>query len=351
MRELFDSMSEGFAYHRIVVDGSGKPVDYVFLDVNPAFSNITGLGMDVVGRRATEVLPGIEKDPADWIGVYGKVALSRQAVTFEKYSTNLKKWYSVSAYSPSTMHFATLFIDVTKRKEMELEVARSNSELQQFAYISSHDLQEPLRMVSSYLRLLERRYGDKLDDQAKEYIGYAVDGARHMKELIDDLLAYSRLQAEPRPMRTCDLNKVCARAIENLGDAVSRNTATITVEPLPTVKADEVQMVQLFQNLLSNAVKFHHGEGPNVKVRATEGADAWTLSVQDDGIGIEPQYHQRIFEMFSRLHPRDEYEGTGIGLAVARRIVERHGGRIWVESEGMHGSTFFFTLPKNGKSG
>ena len=226
------------------------------------------------------------------------------------------------------------------------ELRSSNAELQQFAYVASHDLKEPLRMVASYLQLLERRCGDKLDDDAKVYISFAVDGATRMDDLIRDLLTYSRVGTTKMNLKALDINQVMYRVRGNLKKALEESGAKIFTDDLPTVFADETQIIQLLQNLVSNAVKYRGSEPPVITVAVRELEGAWLFSVQDNGIGIPKDQQGRLFQMFSRLHTRDEYEGTGIGLAIAKRIVERHGGHIWVESEEGKGSTFYFTISK-----
>jgi signal transduction histidine kinase len=225
------------------------------------------------------------------------------------------------------------------------ELARSNAELQQFAYVASHDLQEPLRMVSSYTQLLAKRYQGRLDADADDFIGFAVDGAARMQKLIQDLLAYSRVSTRGMERQSLSMDSVLGYTTDMLQLAMKEADALVTHDSLPSVKADERQMTQLFQNLISNAIKFRGQQPPRIHVSATRRDDEWLFSVQDNGIGIDPQYADRIFVIFQRLHNRDEYSGTGIGLAICKKIVERHGGRIWVESEPGKGSTFFFTLP------
>ena len=242
--------------------------------------------------------------------------------------------------------------DITERTRAEAELqqtvaelARSNADLQQFASVASHDLGEPLRMVTSYVQLLERRYRGQLDAEADEFIGYAVDGAARMQTLIDDLLTYSRVGTRGREPGPTDANEVLRQTLVVLGPALDETSAVVTHDPLPVVHADATQLGQVFQNLLANAIKFRSDAPPQVHVRAQQHEDGWVLCVQDNGIGIPPEYGEKVFEVFQRLHGRSEYPGTGIGLAICKRIVERHGGRIWFEPGPDNGTTFHFTLP------
>lgn len=224
------------------------------------------------------------------------------------------------------------------------ELARSNAELEQMAYVASHDLQEPLRMVASYVQLLEKRYHDKLDADANEFIAFAVDGVKRMQALIDDLLTYSRVGTKAAPLHTVDSGAAVTAAIRSLQIAIKECGAQINVQALPMILGDARQLEQLFLNLLANAIKFRGDAKPLIHIRAEADQDFWRFSVQDNGIGIAPEYFDRIFVMFQRLHARREYPGTGMGLAICKKIVERHGGRIWVESKPGQGATFLFTL-------
>jgi signal transduction histidine kinase len=230
-------------------------------------------------------------------------------------------------------------------RERTAELQRSNRDLEQFAYVASHDLQEPLRMVSSYMDLLACRYRGQIDARADKYIHYAVDGASRMQTLINDLLAYSRLGTRARPPEPTDCSAVLKRALADLQKAMEETGAVVTHDPLPTVVADESQLLQVFENLIGNALKFCEGNPPRVHVGVERGEKEWVFSVRDNGIGIASEHHDRIFVLFQRLHARDRYPGTGIGLAICKKVVERHGGRIWVQSQPGQGSTFSFSLP------
>jgi PAS domain S-box-containing protein len=236
-------------------------------------------------------------------------------------------------------------VDISARKRAELELRRSNEELERFAYVASHDLQEPLRTVTSYVQLLERRYGAALDDEAREFVGFAVDGAKRMQALIQDLLSFSRVGTRGAAPEPIGAEAAAEAALESLTAAIAETGAVITRDPLPKVLADAAQLRQLFVNLIGNALKFRGEEPPVVHLGAEREGRFWTLSVRDNGIGIEAEYFERIFVIFQRLQGRDAYPGTGIGLAICKKIVERHGGRIWVESTPGEGSVFSFSLP------
>lgn len=240
---------------------------------------------------------------------------------------------------------AALIASETRYKALSERLASSNKELEQFAYVASHDLQEPLRMVASYTELLGEKYRGKLDGDADKYIAYAVDGARRMQVLINDLLKYSRIERQQFAATDVDANAVLEDVLKALQKSIEESGAIVAHDPLPTVNADRTLFVQLFQNLIGNAIKFRGEQPPQVSVAAQANGREWIFSVRDNGIGIDPRYGERIFQMFQRLHRRDQYPGTGIGLAICKKVVERHGGRIWMESEPGRGSAFYFTLP------
>ncbi len=250
-----------------------------------------------------------------------------------------------------TMHKHTIVRDITPLKQAEANLARtiealkrSNAELERFAYVASHDLQEPLRMVGSFVQLLAQRYRDKLDADANKFINIAVDSAARMQTLINDLLRFSRVATRGQPFENVDSKNVLVQVLKDLSVSIQESNAKISIGTLPTVHADPVQLGQVFQNLISNAIKFRRSEIPEIQVDAHRDKEEWIFSVKDNGIGIDPKYFDKIFIIFRRLHSREKYPGTGIGLATCKKIVERHGGRIWVESEPGKGSTFYFSL-------
>jgi signal transduction histidine kinase len=292
-------------------------------------------------KRGTEIIAAGNLE--HHINVTGRDEIGDLAIAFNKMTHDLGDSYQQLQNEVQTR----------KKTERELrgytaELKRSNAELEQFAYVASHDLQEPLRMVASFTQLLASRYEGRLDPDADEFIHYAVDGANRMQRLINDLLAYSRVGTGALSVELTDCNTALAEARINLKLAIEDAHALLTQDELPTVMANSRQLTQLFQNLIGNALKFHRESLPSVHISAKKNVGEWIFSVRDNGIGIDPHYKERIFGIFQRLHGRDEYPGTGIGLAICKKIVERHGGRIWVESEPGKGSVFYFAIPERG---
>lgn len=245
--------------------------------------------------------------------------------------------------------------DITERKLMEEALRertelleQSNKELEQFAYVASHDLQEPLRMVASYTQLLAKRYKGKLDSDADDFINYAVDGANRMQMLINDLLDYSRVGTKGKEFVMTEFDVILEKILRDFKKAVEESGAKVTIDPLPSLMVDGGQIGQLFQNLISNAIKFRGDAPPQIHISSEKNEDKWIFSVSDNGIGIDPEYSSRIFEIFQRLHSKEEYPGSGIGLAICKKIVERHGGNIRIESEPAKGTTFYFSIPIKG---
>ncbi|MDQ2693668.1 MAG: ATP-binding protein [Chloroflexota bacterium] len=329
-------------------------LDGHLIDLNPAWEHTLGYA-----RRSLHRLPLTElvhpDDVSSTNAALQRVAHGMASIRFEARFRHQDGGYHWLAWavviSPQDGLLYGAARDVTQRRQTEEqlrqqadELERSNRELEQFAYVASHDLQEPLRIVSSYVQLLARRYKGKLDQDADEFINYAVEGASRMKTLINDLLAYSRVGTRGKELAPVQMEEVFERVSRNLKIALQESNATLTHDPLPVVLADSSQMIQLLQNLIGNAIKFRDTKPPRVHLGVRRQEEHWLFFVRDNGIGIDPEYRERIFIIFQRLHNQHEYPGTGIGLAICRKIVERHGGQIWVESASGDGATFYFTL-------
>jgi light-regulated signal transduction histidine kinase (bacteriophytochrome) len=243
-------------------------------------------------------------------------------------------------------------MDITRRKQMEeklrealLDLERSNRDLEEFAYISSHDLQEPLRKIANFSEMLVTQYQGRLDEQAERHFGYIIDGAKRMQALINDLLSYSRVGRAELTLVPASLEEILKGTLSNLQALIQESGAEISYDPLPTLQVNPHQMGQLLQNLITNGIKFHDQRAPRIHLSARQEGQEWVIAVQDHGIGFDPQYVEGIFKVFKRLHSKEQYPGTGIGLAICKKIAERHGGRIWAESEPGRGATFYFTIP------
>jgi PAS domain S-box-containing protein len=342
-----------------------KDSDARYLLINRQFQDWFGVDPEtVVGKSAYDLYP---KERADRYVEGDRAILENWEVTSDTVeipiSSGETKTFTLTKFpifdGDRGVGFGGVMVDITERARAEAELKqlfglvadtaeeleRSNAEFEQFAYVASHDLQEPLRMVASYCQLLQRRYQGRLDTQADEFIGYAVDGATRMQSLINDLLDYSRVGRGEQSPEEVDLAAIFATLQHDLGKTIEETRASVTADPLPVVVGNKTQLRQLLQNLLTNAIKFHGEAPPAIHVSVKTDGEDWVFSVHDNGIGIDPEYAERIFLIFQRLHRRDEYSGTGIGLAVCKKIVERHNGRIWFESDGNDGTTFYFTLP------
>ena len=313
----------------------------------------------LVGKNLLDYVPLVEVSGV--MAVYDEVVRTREVKTLINFPydgmESGRTWWnwhlSPVIHDDKVVALVHMAFDVTneisalERADKSIaELKRSNKELEQFAYVSSHDLQEPLRMVALFTQLLGRRYKGKLDDEADEYIGFIVEGAHRMKYLIDDLLSFSQLNTQAKEFESIDLEIILDTALFNLKASVDKTNAQITHDPLPVITGDPSQIVQVFQNLIANGLKFNDNNTPEIHISAQKNENEWVFQIRDNGIGIAPEYQDKIFEVFKRLNVREKYPGTGIGLAICQKIIERHGGRVWVESELEKGSIFYFTLPE-----
>lgn len=484
LHSLFSNMSEGFAYHRIVLDARGKPCDYIFLEVNEAFEKLTGLaGKNIIGKRATDALPGIETDPADWIGKYGRVALTGKPVQFENYSDPLKKWYSVSAFSPHKGYFAVTFSDMTERKKYENELLkakaewektfdsvpdliaildishnilrvnramaerlglkpeqciglkcyevlhglkecivscphsksiqdgrehieevheprldgdflvsttpmhdengnllgsvhiarditarkqaedalkkahkelqehadsleRANKELESFSYSVSHDLRSPLRAIAGFSQMILNENRGTFDPETRRKFGVVQESAKKMGQLIDELLRLSRLGRAELKWSRLDMGSLVREVLQEIRMTEPAREFATEISDLPAAQGDPVMIRQLLANLLSNAVKFTRGkQGARIEMGSFARSGEQVYYVRDNGVGFDMKYYNKLFGVFQRLVSESQFEGTGVGLAIVQRIVQRHGGRVWAEGTVEEGATFYFTLP------
>ena len=328
--------------------------------VNPAFTRITGFMLEDVQGFTPRMLKSGYHNEEFYRQLWSTITSGQ---SWEGEMCNRKKdgtlYWEMARIAPVTnidgkiINYVAVKEDISQRYALQEalrsqaeKLAQSNADLEQFAYAVSHDLQEPLRMVTSYMQLLRRRYGEKLDEDAHEFINFAVDAGQRLTQMIADLLAYSRVQTRASGLQPVNLNEAMESVRANLFAAITESDAQLEVHPLPTVMGDQAQLVSLLQNLIGNALKYRAAETrPHVRVSALREGELWHLMIRDNGIGIEEEHFDRIFGVFQRLHARDAYEGTGIGLALCKRVVDRHGGRIWVESVVGQGSTFHITLP------
>ena len=358
-----EKLRKASLYTRSLIEASLDPLvtinrDGKITDVNAATGKITGVSHDrLIGSDFSDYFTEPESAQQVYRRVFAEGVVHDYPLAIrstEGVVTDVL--YNASVFRNEAGEVEGVFAaarDVTERKQTEKELARraeelarSNADLQQFAYVASHDLQEPLRMVASYTQLLAKRYHGKLDADADDFIAFAVDGAHRMQVLINDLLSYSRVGTRGKEFAPTNSESVLEEVLLNLKTAIEEAHAVISHDPLPTIPVDPTQLSQVFQNLIGNALKFHGPEPPSIHVSCQQEVSEWRFSVRDNGIGIEPQDADRIFVIFQRLHAGREYPGTGIGLAITKKIVERHGGRIWVVSEPGKGSTFTFTIPR-----
>jgi two-component system, chemotaxis family, sensor kinase Cph1 len=348
-------------YNRSLIEASLDPLVTIgaegnITDVNKATEKVTGYSRhELIGTDFLDYFTEPKKAREGYQKVFNEGIVRDYALEIKHKNGHITPvLYNASVYRDDNNNVIGVFAsarDITELKEAEKilklkldELTRSNAELEQFAYVSSHDLQEPLRMIASYLQLLERKYKGKLDSKADKYIHFSVDGATRMQKLIDDLLEFSRVTTHAKEFKPTDLESIFTQVQSNLEVSIKENNALISHDPLPTLMVDKTQITQVFQNLISNALKFRSESQPEIKISAEKRKNDWLFEVKDNGIGIDPKHSDRIFEVFKRLHKKKDYPGTGIGLSICKKIIERHGGQIWVESELGKGSIFYFTL-------
>ncbi len=340
-----------------IIEGMMDPIEVTdlqgrIIQVNRAFLELTGYNeQEVIGSMPLQMI-----DEEEHVRMVKSLSQCLNDGCFRNFEIEIMdkngKKYPVLINSRvvydehgEPMKIISVLHEISDLKKTQEELRRSNHDLEQFAYVASHDLQEPLRMVASYTKLLSDRYKGKLDKNADEFINFAVDGATRMQNFINDLLDYSRISTMGNPPAIIDCNEIIEEIKIDLAVAIKESGVEITHSRLPKILYDRAQLIQLFENLVSNSIKFKGSEKPCIAVSASKCGRKWLFSVKDNGIGIDPAYFEKIFVIFQRLHPRSEYGGTGIGLSICKKIVERHGGNIWVESEVQKGSTFYFTIP------
>jgi PAS domain S-box-containing protein len=371
-RSLFENLPSAFAYHRIVLDEEGNPADYIFLEVNSSFERLTGLKREnILGKRVTEVLPGIKEAEFDWIGVYGKVALTGETIHFEQYAEPLDRWYAISAYRPEQNHFVAVFDEITDRKAAEEEIyllnreleervrrrtaelASANKELETFAYSVSHDLRTPLRGMDGFSKILLEDYSEALDERGKDYLERVQAAAERMGSLIDDLLSLSRVSRAKLRRMHVNMTTMAESIAQDLKQNAPDRHIVFEIRPGMEVQGDPQLIGIVLENLLGNAWKFT-GNCDDAKIEmgildAEETlemgyADKSVYFIRDNGAGFDMKYVEKLFGAFQRLHSTAEFPGTGIGLATVQRIIRRHGGKIWAKGDVDKGATFYFTL-------
>ena len=364
---LFENMLDGYAYCRMQFE-EGKAVDFTYLDVNESFEKLTGL-KDVVGRRVSEVIPGIRESNPELFEIYGRVVLSGWPEAFETYVESLDIWFSIAVYRPKEEHFVAVFDNITERKlaerklrqlneELELRVAERtakleavNKELEAFSYSVSHDLRAPLRSIAGFVDLLKRHSYDAIDDKGKHYMEVIADSAIRMGKLIDDILSFSRIGRVGMSISRVNLNALLGEVRNTLHPQTEGRNIEWKIGQLPEVSGERAMLSLVLQNLVGNALKFTRTRDVAViEIGQTGGAtDEWVCYVKDNGVGFDMQYADKLFGLFQRLHPQEQFEGTGVGLANVQRIVQRHGGRVWAEGRVGEGATFYFALPRSGR--
>ena len=373
-RNLFENITQGFALHRIITNDQGMPVDYEFLAANPAYEQLTGLrSQEIVGKRVKDVLPDVEQE---WIDTFGKVALTGEPIHFENYTQAIGRYYEVIAFSPEPLHFAVVISDISERKKYELDMQNfnlelenrvqqrtadlesANKELESFSYSISHDLRAPLRSINGFSQIIMEEYKDQLSEETTHYFDLIRKNSGMMGELVDDLLNFSRLGRQSLKVKQLSLVSIVHDVLESMQEEILQRNIIINLQELPDCHADPVLIRQVFVNLISNAIKFTRKQAhPIIDIGFLpshpdrSGNDEKNCYfIKDNGIGFDMQFYDKLFGVFNRLHRAEDYEGTGVGLAIVERIIKKHNGMIWAESQVERGTTFFFTLgePNNG---
>jgi PAS domain S-box-containing protein len=343
--------------YRAIVEAFDGLIYICSQDYHIKFMNrqlITRTGYDATGELCYKALHDLDS-VCPWC--VNERVFKGETVRWEIRSPKDTRWFYIVNtpiyHTDGTISKQAMIIDITeiKKAEEELkrlseELARSNAELKDFAYIASHDLKKPLQSIESFAKLLARRYKGKLDAKADEFISYIVEGVQRLQMLIKDLLEYSQIETQAKNIKPTDCSFIVGEAMNNLKTAIDESNAVVTYNKLPTIMSDPRQMISLFQNLIDNAIKFRSNNAPIVRISAEPNGNEWLFSIRDNGIGIDPKNFNKLFVMFQRLHGTADYPGTGIGLSICKKIVERHGGRIWLESEPAKGSSFYFTIPE-----
>ena len=350
------ALKESEAHYRAIVEAFDGLIYICSQDYRIKFMNrqfIERTGYDATGELCYKALHDLDSI-CPWC--VNERVFKGETVRWEVQSPKDNHWYYIVNtpiyHTDGTISKQAMILDITeiKKAEEELkrlseELARSNAALKDFAYIASHDLKKPLQTIESFSKLLARRYKGKLNAKADEFISYIVEGVQRLQMLIKDLLEYSQIETKAKNIKPTDFSFIVEEAMSNMKTAIDESNAVVTYNKMPTIMSDPQQMISLFQNLIDNAINFRSNKAPRVRISAERKGDEWVFAIRDNGIGIDPKDFEKIFVMFQRLHGSTDYPGTGIGLSICKKIVERHGGRIWLESETAKGSTFYFTIP------
>lgn len=350
---LFDNMMEGFAYCKMLFDDQGEPVDFVYLEVNHSFEGLTGL-KNVVGKKVTEVIPGLRETDPELFRIYGRVATSCRPERTEFYVEALKHWFSIAVYSPKKEYFVAVFDVITERKRADgerekliAELASTVSELEGFSYSISHDLRAPIRNIIAFSEILKNENWKDLDDEGRSFVSKINMSAKRLDLMVNELLKFIRMGRVELQKSTVDLNSLISTVIDELKSGLGSRSVEWIIGDMPEVPGDPSLLQLLFSNLITNAVKFTaKREHARIEISQTEDEDNHIISVRDNGVGFDMAYYDKLFGLFQRLHSHNEFEGTGIGLANVQRIIQKHGGRVWAESQVGQGATLCISVPK-----